>query len=90
MTIDITLLIARAKVVLRNGLLYLMAVQMMLTYLVSQGAFDMWPQVLNYVLLALTGITSVITFIRRVTPVDPDERGLLPIQPQQNWRKPLG
>jgi magnesium-transporting ATPase (P-type) len=75
---ELSLLPAKAKVVLTNLLTWLTLLQTVLTFLVASGHLDSFPELLRYVLLAITGITMAITFIRRVTPVEPDGRGLLP------------
>lgn len=67
----------RIKVLASNILPYLMLAQMLLTYIIAEGLLDMWPQVVNYVALALGWIGSAIYFLRRVAPVEKDDRGLL-------------
>lgn len=73
------LLPARVRVILANLLTYLVLAQTILTFVVAEGVFDMWPDIAQYALLAATWIGAVIVFIRRVTPVEPKERGILPV-----------
>ncbi len=66
----------RIKVVLTNLLTYLLLAQTMLTIVVAQGElFD--SEVVQYATLGLSLVGAVIVFIRRVTPVESEERGLL-------------
>lgn len=68
---------AKTKVVAGNLLTWLMAAQVALTFLIASNTLGDWPDVLQYATLALAVISGAITFIRRVTPVPEQERGLL-------------
>lgn len=70
----------RAKVVARNLLTYLVLAQTLLTFLLAEGLLDQWPDAVTYITIALTWIGAVVVFIRRVTPVEKDQRGLLPVE----------
>jgi hypothetical protein len=67
----------RIRVLLTNLLTYLVAAQTVVALVVAQGdALDL-PYVGEYGTVALTGLASVILFVRRVTPVAAEERGLI-------------
>lgn len=68
----------RIRVVLTNLLTYLMIAQTAVAWLIANGTFDSIPEVGEYLVVAATLLAAVITFIRRVTPVEKAERGLLP------------
>ena len=67
---------SRIRVVLTNLLTYLIAAQTVVTLVVAQSDELDLPYVGEYGTLALTGLASVILFVRRVTPVSKEERGL--------------
>lgn len=67
------------RVVAGNLLPYLLLLQTGLTYLVASGELnDIFPEYAQYGVSVLTAIGFAISFIRRVTPVQKDERGILP------------
>jgi len=67
---------SRIRVVLTNLLTYLIAAQTVVTLVVAQSDELDLPYVGEYGTLVLTGLASVILFVRRVTPVSKEERGL--------------
>lgn len=68
----------RIRVVLTNLLTLLLAATAGLTWLIASGTLEVFgPEVLEYATVALAVIGAAVTFIRRVTPVAPDDRGLL-------------
>lgn len=74
-------LIERAKVVATTAVTYLTAVAVLITAaheeiagLLPEGTAE---DVAGYVVIALGWIGAAIAIIRRVTPVDPANRGLL-------------
>lgn len=68
---------ARIRVILTNLLTYLVAAQTVVALVVAQGDELDLPYVGEYGALVLTGLASIILFVRRVTPVASDERGLI-------------
>jgi len=73
---------AKIRVILTNLLTWLIGIQTVLAWLVANNTLDFlpWPEVSQYVLIALSWVTAATIFIRRVTPVDKQERGLLPVE----------
>ena len=69
---------AKIRVILSNMLTYLMLAQTAITWVIANGTFDGIPEIGGYLVIALTWLSAIITFIRRVTPVVEEERGLLP------------
>lgn len=70
--------IKMVRVVATNMLTWLMLLQTILTAAIASGQLDAFPEVLRYCVLALGIVGGAIAFIRRVTPVPTDQRGLLP------------
>lgn len=68
------------EVILTNLLTYLVLAQTGLTWLVTSDILSGYPQVLGYVIVVLNVLGVVTIFIRRVTPVEESERGLLPVE----------
>jgi hypothetical protein len=66
---------ARLRVILTNLLTWLVAAQTVVALIVAQG--NSIPIIGQYGTVVLTGLASVILFVRRVTPVDASERGLI-------------
>jgi len=71
-------IIARIQVVAGNVLTWLVAIQAGVTWLLASGALDGLPRAVEATTVVLTGLAVAIFFIRRVTPVEPSERGILP------------
>lgn len=71
----------RVAVIASSAVTYLMALALGITAAageISQAAPEGGETVVQWAIIALTGISTAIAAIRRVTPVPPDERGILP------------
>lgn len=71
-------LLNRLCVVFKTTLPYLIGIEVGLGVLLGSGALDVLPSASEYVLVALSIVGGAIAFIRKVTPVPKDQRGLLP------------
>ena len=71
---------AKIRVVLTNLCTWLIAFQSALTWAAANNALDFlpWEDETQVALVLLSWVSAAIIFIRRVTPVEEDERGLLP------------
>lgn len=74
--------IARVRVVLTAAVTWITAVAAVIPFIADDIA-DQLPsgaaeQVTKYALLAVAWLGAAVSIIRRVTPVLPDERGVLP------------
>jgi len=67
----------RLAVLLSNMLTYLILAQTGLTWVIANDVLDFAPQYTEWAVVSLSGVSAVIIFIRRVTPVEKGERGLL-------------
>jgi len=76
--------VKRLEVIATNLLTYLIMFQTTLTVLLTSGWLDTFPEAVRYVTMVLTGIGVVIVFIRRVTPVKEEAKGLLPPEGKPN------
>lgn len=73
-------LIARARVVVRAAPTWLTAAAVVLTaaaHEISTLAPNGGEDIVRWLVTAAAWLTSAVAIIRRVTPVDPDRRGLL-------------
>jgi len=69
---------SQARVILTNLLTYLILAQTALTWVIANGLLEAWPEYAQYAVTGVTWLGAVILFIRRVTPVEKHERGILP------------
>jgi len=79
---NIPALFERAKVLLKSALAWLTVIAAVLTYVLQQiKDVDGVPPWLLKSLTTVAGVVAIIIVqVRRVTPVSPDQRGLLPPQ----------
>jgi len=71
--------IDRVKVIARTAVTWLVFASVLLTAIAGELA-DLLPgnpEVTTFIMRVVAWITAAITIIRRVTPVAPDERGVL-------------
>lgn len=80
-------LLAKAKVVLTAAVTYIVVASTVLTVAADElgqlFADGQAAGVIRLIVRVLSVLTAAVTIIRRVTPVLPDERGILPTDPNQ-------
>ena len=74
---DINTLITKAGVVARSAVTWIAAAVAVIQFALVQSPLADSPEIVQYGGQAVAFLLGVIAIIRRVTPVDPQDRGLL-------------